>query len=179
MALFGKKHTSGSTAPASPVSASRTEITAPVAGRAVPLGGIGDRVFATGLMGPGIGIVPSRGEVFAPVAGTVATAFPTGHAYGIRSAGGVDVLVHIGLDTVDLEGRGFVQQVVQGQTVAVGDRLGTVDLDAVRAAGKDPVTIVVITNAHDLAAVVPGPAGDVEPGDTVITVRAETEPDAR
>lgn len=179
MALFGKKHTPASAAPVSPVSTSPTAIAAPVAGRLVPLDGIGDRVFATGLMGPGVAIVPSRGEVLAPVTGTVATAFPTGHAYGIRSADGVDVLIHIGLDTVELAGRGFVQQVVQGQAVAAGDRLGTVDLDAVRAAGKDPVTIVAVTNSHDFAAVEPGAAGEVEPGDTVITVRTEIEPGTR
>lgn len=172
MALFSR-------ARAKAAGATQISVAAPVAGRIVPLAEVGDRVFAQGLMGQGVGIVPSRGEVRAPITGRVTTAFPTGHAYGIQSADGVDVLVHIGLDTVDLDGLGFSREVDQGQAVAAGDLLATVDVAAVRAAGKDPTTIVVVTNTRKLAAVVPADGGDVETGDSIITVRTDPEAHTR
>jgi PTS system beta-glucosides-specific IIC component len=146
------------------------ELGAPVSGAVVPLAEVKDKVFASGALGKGIGIVPSSGKVYAPFAGTVVTAFPTGHAFGIKSADGVEVLIHIGIDTVQLEGKGFTAAVTQGQTVEAGDLLATVDLDAVKAAGYDTTTIVVITNTAQFAAVLPAEGHQVAHGDTAIVI---------
>jgi beta-glucoside PTS system EIICBA component len=146
------------------------EVAAPVSGQLVALGDIKDKVFAAGALGKGLGIVPSNGEVYAPFAGTVVSAFPTSHAFGIKSADGVEALVHIGIDTVQLAGKGFTSAVTQGQQVANGDLLATVDLDAVKAAGYDPTTVMVITNTADFAAVLPAENRLVTHGQTAIVI---------
>ena len=146
------------------------EVSAPVSGAVVPLAEVKDKVFASGALGKGIGIVPSSGKVYAPFAGTVVTAFPTAHAFGIKSADGVEVLIHIGIDTVQLEGKGFVAAVTQGQVVEAGDLLANVDLDVVKAAGYDPTTIVVITNTAQFAAVLPAEGHQLAHGDTAIVI---------
>jgi PTS system beta-glucosides-specific IIC component len=146
------------------------EVGAPVSGAVVPLSQVKDKVFASGALGKGIGIVPSHGQVYAPFAGTVVTAFPTGHAFGIKSADGVEVLIHIGIDTVQLEGKGFAAAVTQGQLVEAGDLLGSVDLEAIKAAGYDPTTIVVITNTAQFAAVLPAEGHQLTHGDTAIVI---------
>lgn len=136
----------------------------------VPLAEVGDGVFSARLMGAGVGIVPVGGEARAPVSGVLTTVFPTGHAYGIRTADGVEVLVHIGLDTVELAGRGFATAVIQGCSVAAGDLLGTFDIPQLRAAGVDLTTLVVVPNAAQLAAVMPVAGGEVRTGDVVARV---------
>jgi PTS system beta-glucosides-specific IIC component len=146
------------------------EIGAPMSGAVIPLADVKDKVFASGALGKGIGIIPSHGQVYAPFAGTVVTAFPTGHAFGIKSADGVEALIHIGIDTVQLEGKGFSAAVTQGQVVEAGDLLGTVDLDAVQAAGYDPTTIVVITNTAQFTAVIPAEGHQLTHGDTAIVI---------
>ncbi|MCW5953518.1 MAG: beta-glucoside-specific PTS transporter subunit IIABC [Propionibacteriaceae bacterium] len=146
------------------------EVKAPVSGALVPLAEVKDKVFASGALGNGLGIVPSNGQFYAPFAGTVATAFPTGHAFGIKSPDGVEVLIHIGIDTVQLDGKGFNAAVTQGQEVQAGDLLCTVDLEAVRAAGYDTTTIVVITNTAQFSAVLPAEGHEVAHGDTVVVI---------
>lgn len=146
------------------------EVKAPISGELVKLADVNDKVFASGALGNGIGIVPSSGNVYAPFGGTVVTAFPTGHAFGIKSADGVEALIHIGIDTVQLEGKGFSAAVAQGQTVEAGDLLCTVDLDAVKAAGYDATTIVVVTNTAQFAAVLPAEGHQVSHGDTAIVI---------
>ena len=146
------------------------EVNAPVSGTVVPLAEVKDKVFASGALGNGIGIVPDNGKFYAPVGGTLVTAFPTGHAFGIKSADGVEVLIHIGIDTVQLEGKGFTPAVTQGQTVEAGDLLGTVDLDAVKAAGYDTTTIMVVTNTAQFAAVLPAEGHHLAHGDTAIVI---------
>jgi PTS system beta-glucosides-specific IIC component len=146
------------------------EVAAPVSGAVVPLAQVKDKVFASGALGNGLGIVPTSGQVYAPFAGTVVSAFPTGHAFGIKSADGVEVLVHIGIDTVQLEGRGFTTAVTQGQSVEAGDLLATVDLDSVRAAGYDPTTVVVVTNTASFAKVLPAEGHELAHGDTAIVI---------
>lgn len=146
------------------------EVKAPISGALVNLADVKDKVFASGALGNGLGIVPTHGQVYAPFAGTVVTAFPTGHAFGIKSPDGVEVLIHIGIDTVQLEGAGFASVVTQGQEVEAGDLLGTVDLDAVKAAGYDPTTIVVVTNTTQFAAVLPAEGHEVAHGDTAIVI---------
>lgn len=153
-------------APAAPTSV----VAAPVAGRLVPLAEVADPVFSSLALGEGVGVVPSAGEVVAPVAGELVTVADTGHAFGIRTADGVEVLVHVGIDTVRMAGDGFTVAVAKGQHVAAGDRLGTVDLDAVRAAGFDTTTVVTVLNSRTLTGVTPRPAGTVVPGDAVIDV---------
>ncbi|CAL8977121.1 PTS system beta-glucoside-specific EIIBCA component [Propionicimonas sp. T2.31MG-18] len=146
------------------------EVAAPVSGRTVPLAQVKDKVFASGALGKGIGIVPSAGTVYAPFGGTVVSAFPTGHAFGIKSADGVEALIHIGIDTVQLNGTGFTPAVAQGQVVEAGDLLATVDLDAVTAAGYDPTTVMVITNTAQFAGVLPAEGHSLVHGDTAIVI---------
>jgi PTS system beta-glucosides-specific IIC component len=146
------------------------EVSAPVSGAVVPLAEVKDKVFASGALGKGIGIVPSSGKVYSPFAGTVVTAFPTGHAFGIKSADGVEALIHIGIDTVQLDGKGFAAAVTQGQVVEAGDLLVAVDLDVVKAAGYDPTTVLVITNTAQFAAVLPAEGHQLAHGDTAIVI---------
>ena len=146
------------------------EVAAPVSGAVVALTEVKDKVFASGALGNGIGIVPDNGLVYAPFAGTVVTAFPTGHAFGIKSADGVEVLIHIGIDTVQLDGKGFTPAVTQGQAVETGDLLATIDLDTITAAGYDPTTIMVITNTAHYAAVIPAEGHHLTHGETAIVI---------
>ncbi|MFZ2750952.1 MAG: glucose PTS transporter subunit IIA, partial [Propioniciclava sp.] len=120
-------------------------IGAPVAGIVVPVTDVDDKVFASKTLGDGVGIQPTENQVFSPVAGTVATVTKTGHAFGIKTTTGVEVLVHIGIDTVQMKGDGFEVAVSKGQTVEKGDLLATVDFDKVRAAGFDTTTVVTVT----------------------------------
>ncbi|MGB7964396.1 MAG: beta-glucoside-specific PTS transporter subunit IIABC [Propionicimonas sp.] len=153
-----------------PAAPGATEVGAPVTGQIVALSDVADKVFASEALGKGIGIIPEHGQVYAPFAGTVLTAFPTGHAFGIKSADGVEALIHIGIDTVQLEGKGFTAAVSQGQAVEAGDLLATVDLAAVTEAGYDPTTILVITNTAQFAAVLPAEGHHVSHGDTAIVI---------
>jgi PTS system beta-glucosides-specific IIC component len=149
-----------------------TAVRAPVAGHVVSLDEVDDKVFVSRALGEGVGIVPSDGTIHAPVSGVLVLVAGTGHAYGIRTDDGVEVLVHVGIDTVRMEGRGFHVLVATGERVEAGDRLATVDLDAVRAAGYDPMTIVVVTNTTAFAAVRPLPGRDVTVAETVIEIDA-------
>jgi len=144
-------------------------VASPVAGTVVPLSEVGDGAFASGAMGKGVGVLPTDGEVVAPVSGTVVTVFPTKHVVGLRSDEGVEVLVHVGVDTVNLGGRGFTAHVADGDRVSVGDRLLTVDLPAV-AATHDTTTVVVVTNATAYAGVEPIAAGTVRAGAGLLAV---------
>jgi len=147
-----------------------TAVRAAVAGHVVTLDEVGDQVFASRALGEGVGIVPSDRTIHAPVSGVLVLVASTGHAYGIRTDDGVEVLVHVGIDTVRMAGKGFDVLVATGERVEAGDRLATVDLDAVRAAGYDPTTIVVVTNTKDFAAVRPLPGRDVSVAETVIEI---------
>ncbi|MFG2935159.1 beta-glucoside-specific PTS transporter subunit IIABC [Streptomyces sp. NPDC048282] len=131
----------------------------PVAGRVVPLAEVPDQVFASGAMGQGLAVVPSEGKVYAPVSGTLVSAMP--HAFGIRTDTGVEVLVHIGLNTVELQGRGFTPAVTQGQRLNAGDLLADVDLQVITDAGYDPITVLIVTDPGGHSAVVPTATGDV------------------
>ncbi len=145
-------------------------ILAPVAGKVVPLAEVNDKVFASRALGDGVGIVPSSGRVIAPVSGLLVTVPDTGHAFGIRTDDGVEVLVHVGIDTVRLEGKGFHVGVAKDQHVQAGDLLADVDLTAIRAAGYDPTTIVVVINTMTLKSVTPRATGAVGLGDPIIDV---------
>ncbi|MGO4236932.1 beta-glucoside-specific PTS transporter subunit IIABC [Pseudarthrobacter sp. YAF2] len=152
-------------------SAGTVEILAPVAGQAVALKDVQDKVFASGAMGKGLGIVPAGGHIYSPVTGTIKAAMKTGHAFGIKSDDGVEVLVHIGIDTVQMQGRGFEAKVTRGEQVRAGDLLAVVDLDAVASAGYDTTTLVMVTNTAQLSDVNPVTEGALATGDAAITVR--------
>ena len=122
------------------------EFTAPVSGRLMPITEVADQVFSSKAMGDGIAIDPSEGKIYAPFSGEITVAFPTGHAYGLKAANGREVLIHIGMDTVELNGQGFKPAVKQGDRVNQGDLLTEVDLDYIRSQGKPVVTPVVFTD---------------------------------
>ena len=122
-------------------------------GQVIALEQVKDPVFAQKMMGDGFAVEPANGNIVSPVSGTVSSIFPTKHALGIVTEAGLEVLVHIGLDTVSLEGKPFTVHVAEGQKVAAGDLLVTADLDAIRAAGRETSTVVVFTNAEAIKSV--------------------------
>lgn len=141
-----------------------TQLTAPCSGTVVHLAEVADPVFASGAMGPGIAIEPSEGEILSPVSGTIAVAMKTGHAFGIKTDDGVEVLVHVGIDTVTMQGAGFHNPLPRGTRVQAGQRLVTADLDAIRDAGHPATVLLVVTNGEKNAPVQALAAGDVAPG---------------
>lgn len=145
-------------------------IAAPVAGRVVPLDAVPDKVFSSGAMGSGMGVIPSEGKAYAPISGTLVTVMP--HAFGIRGDDGLEVLVHVGLDTVELKGAHFTTYVSQGERVSVGQLLTEFDIDGIVAAGYNPMTVMIITNSASYSAVVPVAEGDVVPAELVLDVVA-------
>jgi PTS system beta-glucosides-specific IIC component len=145
-------------------------VLAPVAGTVVALADVADKVFASKALGDGMGIVPSDGHIVAPVAGVMVTVADTGHAFGIKTDDGVEVLVHVGIDTVRLDGKGFQVDVAKDQRVEAGDLLARVDLDAVKAAGYDTTTVVTVINTMAMSSVTPRTATQVAPGDPIIDV---------
>ena len=122
-------------------------------GEVIALEQVKDPVFSQKMMGDGFAVEPANGNIVSPVSGTVSSVFPTKHALGLVTEAGLEVLVHIGLDTVSLEGKPFTVHVAEGQKVAVGDLLVTADLDAIREAGRETSTIVVFTNADAIQSV--------------------------
>ena len=161
-----------SEAEAAPAAAATPEtIVAPMAGKAIALTDVADPVFASEAMGKGMAIEPTEGKVFAPVDGTITVLAETGHAVGLLSDDGAEILLHIGIDTVELKGEPFTAHVKQMQEVKKGDLLMDVDLAAVKAAGKATTTMVIITNTDDYASVDAHVGADVAPGDAVIDVK--------
>lgn len=122
------------------------EMMTPVSGKMIPLSKVEDQAFASGSLGQGFAIDPSDGNIYAPFSGEIAVAFPTGHAYGIKTDGGKEVLIHIGIDTIELNGEGFQSFVHQGDHVKQGDLLAKVDFNLIRSKGKSTIVLVVFTD---------------------------------
>ena len=147
-------------------------IQTPIVGDVVALSNVNDPVFSSGAMGQGIAVKPSQDVVYAPADAEVTIVFPTGHAYGLRTANGAEILIHVGIDTVSMNGEGFNQKVNQGDKVKAGDVLGTFDSAKIAAAGLDNTTMVIVTNTADFASVYPVASGTVAKGDAIIEVKA-------
>ena len=147
-------------------------LVAPTAGEAVPLASVPDPVFSTGALGEGFGVRPGSGDVVAPVGGAVTMVAGTGHAVGITTDDGLEVLLHLGVDTVELEGRPFALTVAAGQRVRAGEALGTMDLEQIREAGKDTTAIVAVTNSAAKGVALELTAGPVAAGDRVASLTA-------
>ena len=154
------------------VSLSEGTIQTPIVGDVVALADVNDPVFSSGAMGQGIAVKPSQDVVYAPADAEVTIVFPTGHAYGLRTANGAEILIHVGIDTVSMNGEGFNHKVAQGDKVKAGDVLGTFDSAKIAAAGLDNTTMVIVTNTADFASVNPVASGSVAKGDAIIEVKA-------
>ena len=153
-------------------------LVAPTAGEAVPLASVPDPVFSTGALGEGFGVRPGSGDVVAPVGGAVTMVAGTGHAVGITTDDGLEVLLHLGVDTVELEGAPFDLSVKVGDTVKAGQALGTMDLEAVRAAGKATTAIVVLTNTITHLAHLNVTTGTADAGTSIATATLKVEGEA-
>ena len=148
------------------------EILAPIPGKAVPLADVPDEVFAQGMAGDGGAIVPeSSGEVLAPISGTLVKLFEGGHAFGIETDDGVEMIVHLGLDTIEMRGAGFEKIATEGDRVEAGQPVVRFDLDEIKDAGYDPITPVVVTNSDEHPVGSPS-TGGVSAGDPLFEVEA-------
>ena len=154
-----------------PAALQNETLVTPIVGDVVALADVNDPVFSSGAMGQGIAVKPSQGVVYAPADAEVSIAFPTGHAFGLKTTNGAEVLIHVGIDTVTMNGEGFEQKVAQGDKVKAGDVLGTFDSNKIAAAGLDDTTMVIVTNTADYASVAPVATGSVAKGDAVIEVK--------
>ena len=155
-----------------PAALQNETIQTPIVGDVVALSNVNDPVFSSGAMGQGIAVKPSQDVVYAPADAEVTIVFPTGHAYGLRTANGAEILIHVGIDTVSMNGEGFNHKVAQGDKVKAGDVLGTFDSAKIAAAGLDNTTMVIVTNTADFASVNPVASGSVAKGDAIIEVKA-------
>lgn len=127
-----------------------TRVYAPIEGEIIPITEVNDKVFANKMMGEGFAVLPSKKDVTAPISGIIAMISPTKHAIGIRGEDGLEVLIHLGIDTVELEGKPFTLNIKQGQKVKQGDAIGEMDIDLIKANGKDPSVMVVITESKEI-----------------------------
>lgn len=134
----------------------------PMEGTVIPLTEVDDPVFSEGMMGPGVAIVPKTGSLYAPADGVITVAFPTGHAVALKSASGMEILIHIGIDTVKLNGDGFQIHVSEGDTVRTGDLLVTFDPAKIQAAGYQTTTMVLVSNPDEAGTMTDPASGTVQ-----------------
>lgn len=153
------------------VEASEPKIYAPLAGEVMPLSKVEDEAFASGAMGDGVAMMPSEGKLYAPCDGEVSVFFPTGHAVGIVATNGVEILMHVGMDTVNLNGKGFTPKVKQGDHVKKGQLLLEFDIDFIKKSGLSVVTPVLVTNSSSYTAITKRESGTVEPGTEIIELK--------
>lgn len=146
-------------------------IVSPIKGSIVSLSEVKDEVFSSEALGKGIAILPDEGKVYSPVDGKVSVVFPTKHAIGLNSNDGAELLIHIGMDTVQLEGKGFTSHVEQDQEVKKGQLLMEFDVDGITSQGYDVTTPVVVTNSKDYNGVTIENDGQVNVGDNLINLK--------
>ncbi|TFE03014.1 PTS sugar transporter subunit IIA [Jeotgalibacillus salarius] len=162
--LFGKKEEA-------PID---VEIKSPITGNLLSLEEVPDPVFSQKMMGDGVAVEPTDGKVVSPIDGEVVQVFPTKHAIGLKAKNGAEILIHIGLETVSMDGKGFEAHVTEGSKVNAGDPLVTFDLELVRSEAKSIITPVIITNGDDLAGIEKHSVDTVQAGqDTVLTVSSK------
>lgn len=157
--LFGKKET-----------AKTLELKAPLTGKAVDLANVPDPVFSEKMMGDGIAIEPAEGVVVSPVNGEIVQIFPTKHAIGIRAENGAEILIHIGLETVSMNGEGFETFVSEGSKVKAGEKLVTFDMELINQKAKSTITPIIITNSDQLASIEKQEGSVTLGNDTVLTI---------
>ena len=150
-------------------------ITPPISGQVESLRNTNDKVFSSEMMGKGAAIIPNSEKVVAPADGEITVAYPTGHAYGLKTDDGADILIHLGIDTVNLKGKGFSSKVKQGDRVSKGDTLGTYDFKLVEKEGYDPTVMIVITNTSDYADVKRITGKEVKENDNLIALTEPSE----
>lgn len=143
---------------------------APVSGKLVDLENIPDETFAAGVLGQGVGIEPSAGVVTAPFTGTVTTVADSRHAIGLASPDGMELLIHVGVNTVDMNGKGFAVKVKEGDTITIGQELMTFDRKAIAEAGHPDIVVVLLTNSEDYENLTITPAGPVNVGTEIIRI---------
>lgn len=148
----------------------KIKIASPVNGNIVPLNEVEDETFASGIMGKGIAIIPKDGKIVSPINGTVQTIFKTKHAIGLLSDDGAEILIHVGMDTVQLNGEHFISHIKDGDKVKVGDPLVDVDIDAIKEKGYNTVTPIIITNTDEYLDVIPNKENDTKAGDIILTI---------
>ena len=153
--LFGKKEKEKTAAKV---------IYSPLKGNVVPLSEVGDPVFSEGMMGPGVGIVPEEGKLYSPVDGEITVAFHTGHAVGLKTSDNMEVLIHIGIDTVKMNGDGFKVHMKEGDKVKAGDLLISFDMEKIIASGYKTTTMVVVSNAEEFGTMSGEASGNVKVG---------------
>ncbi|SMQ68625.1 PTS system IIA component, Glc family [Bacillus sp. OV166] len=145
------------------------EVLSPIFGDVIPLSEVPDPVFAQKMIGDGIAIIPKSGKVVSPVNGEVIQVFPTKHAIGIRSKKGLEILIHIGLETVELNGEGFEVLVSSNQHVKTGDTLANVNLEYLKSKNKDIITPIIITNMEKVLNVEPNNKHEITWGDLLLS----------
>ena len=148
------------------------DISSPMTGQVVNMADITDNAFSTGALGKGVAIIPEKGELYAPVSGEITTLFPTLHAVGITSDDGVEILMHVGIDTVHLNGKGFEALVAQGDHVEKGKKLLSFDIDYIKSEGYSVETPIIITNSDKYLDVVESTLSAVSTNDNLLKVVA-------
>ncbi|MDE7016591.1 MAG: PTS glucose transporter subunit IIA [Lachnospiraceae bacterium] len=144
------------------------KIGAPVAGKLVSIKDVNDPTFSDEILGKGVALIPTDNRIYAPADGVVSTVFPTGHAAAVTSKDGVEILIHVGLDTVKLNGKHFTIHAKEGQEVKKGDLLLEADIEQIKAEGYDVITPMVICNSDDFAEIKMEESRDVASGDDVL-----------
>ena len=146
------------------------EVDAAVDGELIPITEVKDDVFSTKMLGDGYAIKPTSGEIHSPVEGDISTLFPTKHAIGIKTKEGLEILVHLGIDTVELNGAPFEMKIQKGDHVIAGQLLGTMDLKQVTDSGRDDSVIVVYTNMDLIESITPVQKGSISSDEKVLTI---------
>lgn len=155
-----------------------TELVSPLAGELLPLSEVKDEVFSSGAMGEGVAVEPSEGVLHAPADGKVVMTFPTGHAIGMKTSDGAEILMHIGMDTINLQGHGFETLVAKGDEVKAGDELVKFDIDAIHAKGYVVTTPIVVTNSKDYEKITVVSQGKVKVGQEILDLEGASETEA-